>query len=594
MNDTFRDRLDAVVPDPPKPTHWASRAEERGRSRRRRFAMAGSGAALVAVVVAVIAAQLTGAGGAGRAVPAAPTGTHTAPVAVACPADSEAFSEAYRGFPAPVTLPHGAVSLQWCTGGDSPYFSEYAPPEPLTTGLDAWVDTYNALKTPPRTGYACTADASIPGMAILSYADGSRRVLVGMAAGCGEFGGRLGFTTMQEATIAGLQAQRNGREPAAVSPATHGFTPCQTYRSTIPARLEWVTQVAVCTRDAQGGTHAAMVDEAAVPALVADVEQNRTKVTDGGMPDNPVLQLRQANGEFLRLEYSQSLSGYVFRDTEGVWGWVPSQASRRVIAAVGAGTSGSGTPGSPTATSTPSEGTTQACQGAAPTTSTDGTLPAESTQIWFCSTWRFGPAEPLTTGIPEFVASLGTGPGACSPNRSDEWFVALQPDGTSVRLDLPAGDCHPQQRAIETFVRLMTTQREQPGWAPATARAPGKLCLWDTWRTLMPMTPDQATEVRFCDPNGTSVSTDDDIAGRVLTASDRQTVVDDLVLRSTPQASVAPGEVVLVLLRPNGELIWVRAVAGQQHQLTWDDATGRPMVWTPGAESQAVLDRYAR
>ena len=161
---------------------------------------------------------------------------------------------------------------------------------------------------------------------------------------------------------------------------------------------------------------------------------------------------------------------------------------------------------------------------------------------------------------------------------------------------MPAATCHPNPGAIMAFVHLMGEQRSQPGWTPAVTRPPEKLCLWNTWQRLMPMSPDDATEVRHCQQKTSGEITGEEVAGLSLTSSDRTTVLADLIAHSSASTTppTDPGEVVLALLRTNGELIWVRTVAGQEHQLTWEDASGRPMVWTPDAQSQAILDDYAR
>lgn len=567
-----------------------SPAGQRGIARRR-GALIGAGVVLVVVLAVVVATHLLGLGGTKTpAVPAAPTGTHTPGTAITCPDDIASFGEIESS--SPVSLPRGAVSLRWCTFPGDPFLSEYAPPDQLTQGLDAWVDAFNALKTFPRNA-ACTGDWSTPGMAALVYADGSVRRVSGMRAGCGLIGGRMGFSLMRDLTIKALQAQRGDTVPAAVDPAKPplGFAPCSSQQSTIPARLEWVTEAVTCTRDDQGKGHVATVSSDAVPAIVDDLRAHRTKASVSTYGEGPGLFLRQANGEFLRLDFSQRAGLWVMNDGTTAWTWAPDPTSRKAIAAATSEPTGS--------TSTPSEGTTAACSSSSATVAT--TLPADATAVWFCSDWRFGPGEPLTRGMSTFLASLAGTSTTCVPNRADEWFVATRPDGTSTKLLMPVGECHPQQRAVETFVTLMRGQRDPAsGWRTPTVQPPRKLCLWDTWETLMPVTPGEAEQIRYCNLSRKANLTDEDVAGIPLADegslpdSERQTIQLDLMDHSTPAGSLASGEVVLALLRTNGELLWVRKVDGQEHQLTWKDASGRAMVWTPDAQSQAILDAYAR
>jgi hypothetical protein len=547
--------------------------------------------AVAFVLAGVVAAHyLAGTGGpdSDGAVPR-PAGSTGGPhdIMTTCPRDQKSYADNQR-----VTLPLGAISLRWCTGGGDAMMSEYPPPEPLTRGLDAWVTSFNALPTLPRNA-ACTADWSIPGAALLTYPDGTVRMVAGMRAGCGTIGGRRGFEAMRTRTIDALRAQRTALF-GDQAPPSETFKPCTASSSTIPARLEWITGAVVC--EGYPTPTSKQVAGSSMPALLADLRSHHRAAPEGIIPDGPTLHLQQPNGELLVLTFSLTSGVWTFSLDGSQRSWSPDETSRVAIAQASVST----TP--PTATPTPSgsatipsEGTVPACFLPASLAPSSG-LSRGASQVWFCSEWRFGPAEPLVTGLDEFLASTAGGIEPCSPNPQDESFVAVHPDGTAVKLRMPAGGCHPLPGAVTTFVRLMTQQRSAPGWTPAVVAPPQKLCAWDTWQTLMPVRLQDVTQVRFCDQSKVTQDDGSRAAGLVLKPADARTVLDDLAAHSSPwsgSVSTDPtttGRVVLALLRSNGELIWVRAMPGSTTTLVWTDSSGRSMQWTPDAASAKILD----
>ncbi|CAI9401743.1 hypothetical protein [Aestuariimicrobium sp. T2.26MG-19.2B] len=596
---SFRDRLHGLTPRPPSTDDWAARAATTGRARRRtRNAAASAAAPAVVALAAVLATQyLPGIGDGQNAdgrIPATPLPAgSTGPVAAPCPREASDYVDGTT-----ITLPLGAVSLRWCTGGGDAMLSEYPPPEPLTRGLDAWVTAFNALPKLPRDA-ACTADWSIPGAALLTYADGTTRMVAGMRAGCGTIGGRGGFEAMRTRTIDALTAQRTSMFGNQAPPA-ESSQPCAAYGSTIPARLEWITGAVVC--EGYPTPTAKEVASSSLPALLADLRHHHRSAGDGIIADGPTMQLLQANGEMLVLTFSLSSGVWTFSLDGAQRSWSPDEASRVAIAQASTPTTPSAiTPVPPASPTIPSEGTVPACSLPASLAPASG-LPSGATKVWFCSNWRFGPAEPLDTHLDEFLASTGGGIEPCLANPQDESFVAVYPDGTAVKLRMPAGACHPQPRAVTTFVRLMTEQRSAPGWTPTVVAPPQKLCAWDSWQTLMPVRLQDVTQVRFCDLSKVTQDDGSRVAGLVLKPTDAQTLLDDLATHSSPSGSTAPsapqttapgvntGRVVLALLRTNGELIWVRAMPSSTTALTWTDSAGQPMQWTPDAASAAILE----
>lgn len=472
----------------------------------------------------------------------------------------------------------------------------YAPPEPLTVNVGAWVSAFNALK-PVAANQACTADYSSPALALLTYGDGTVRTVAGMAAGCGVIGGRLGFTTMQQLTVDLL---RGARGESWVPPSVP-FTVCGASRSLIPAEIGRVSQAALCERFGASPT-ARMIPQAALNGLRADLEAHLVPVAQPDPADGPELQLYQQNGERLSLQYSTGAARWQLTrwstdrtQPPQYFTWTPSPTTQTALQQAQQGPT-LGPPPSATASPGPSSGGAPEtpCRTAIAQLAEKPTLGA--TQVWFCSDWRYAPPDPLTTRLDQFVLGFERETYECAPRPQDEAFVVAYPDGRLVRIPLPAGKCAQRTNAVRTFQQLLEKQRG-PGFQGEPVTVP-KLCELKQANYLadnvMPMTPRDATVVRFCGYDRAGGLTGDQIDGLPLRPGEVTTVIDDLIARSVKLGGVvdAPKRpVVIVLQRLNGERIWVEAdAAGTYYWSAPGEAT--LYSWQPSAAVKAILDGY--
>lgn len=343
----FGERLGRLVPTAPDTRGWAGRAAATSRRRRQRRRVVGAslGAAAVLVAAVVTINQLGLGNGATQAGPAgtssssrdsSTTAPSRTPVALdpttGCPADQSGYTDqsGHVDQQAVVTLPSGATSLRWCTwDGADQFMGEWAPPEPLTTDLDRWVTTYNALPT-IKPDQACRADWSLPAAALLTYPDGKHQLVAGMRAGCATIGGRIGFEQMRTLTVDLLTQQRG---PDFVPPKV-AFTPCRYSSSTIPGEVARATSAAVCQVRQDGTRVSALVPADQVKALRDDLGSRLTRFQGAPMTDGPQLHLYQANGEMVVLTWATAESAWLWQEPTADfawWVWRPTDPVRAVL-----------------------------------------------------------------------------------------------------------------------------------------------------------------------------------------------------------------------------------------------------------------------
>ena len=596
MNE-LRDQAEGSVPEPLSTGDGGARGAGAEKSWRRGWLVAGVGAVVIVLVIVLVPGWLGQSGGTTAPVATAnPPSANPSGALPACPTDQAAFS----GSMTPLTLPTGAVALRWCTLSEpSGFLAVYPPPEPLTVDVDRFITAFNALKPFPAN-QACTADASTPGLALVTYPDGTSRAVAGMAAGCGVIGGRLGFTQMQQLAVDLLVAARG----PSFAPPTVAFPLCGPGRSVIPADLPKVTRAALCERaGGPGGSPSVReIDPGAIPALRTDIAAHLVRSDGSDAPDGAELQLYQANGERVSLQYSSRTARWQLtrwnedrRVAPEHFTWTPDATSMAAVQAAQRGPTSvpSGSPSASAGTPAPVGSSAATVVDACTAVATPVDKPEPGLlAVTFCSNWRYAPTDVLTTNLDQFLKGFEAETFECAPRPQDEAFVLAYPEGAR-RISLPAARCASRTNAVRTFVSLLAQQRG-PGFQGELVTVP-KLCELKQANSLaenvMPMEVADATLVRVC-PDFSKGQTGDAIDGRLVTPEQAKAVLDDLLAHSKtlPPAIDPPAwPVGLVLQRRNGERIWVHAdPAGTMRWI----ADARWYEWTPSPAVRQILDSY--
>lgn len=184
MNDDITRMLSGVVPDDPDTGSWAETV--RRRDRRRRNGRAAGVLALIAAVV--VPAGIFLANQVDPGIPAEPA-LSTSPPRQNPPPSGEnpcedLLDRMRDGDDVTTTLPSGALPAEptraWLCG--DPQQSWTGPAEPLSTGLDEVVTTFNGFEAAPED-LACTEEYAMRYVAVFDYEDTSH-VVLGELHGC--------------------------------------------------------------------------------------------------------------------------------------------------------------------------------------------------------------------------------------------------------------------------------------------------------------------------------------------------------------------------------------------------------------------------
>ncbi|WP_203568121.1 hypothetical protein [Aestuariimicrobium ganziense] len=476
-----------------------------------------------------------------------------------------------------VEVADDVVSLQWCPVKDSADGATHPPAEVLTTGLDRWVATFNALP-PAKSNMPCLGVGAPSYVYVLAHADGSTQTIVGSRAGCGIIGGRGGASSIEELTLSLFTQQRSAGFTRVAVP----HYPCDPWESLLTPSVDEVDRAVICGwTDGVGPTPDATIGSTQLTALLADLKANTKSGTEDHTQGGLDLQLLAVDGDRLRLH--QTATGeFSWRVGERWYRWMPSPTTLQLLRTVLDESTGSPHP----------------CeQGLARVLPVGQPLPDGPVRVWICGGSRFAPQDALTTRLDDLVAASQS-PTGCARG---EALVAEYADGSRVRL--PAGaDCpgnEPEQPSaagqstlIRTFVRLLGRQRADAGSVPPGGAKEAKFC-FGPQVGLMPVSPATATGTVFCDftpPGGTFEERH--ISGMLLTDAEHRLVVADLVAHSSKDTA-GPGDdpqVVLGLVQPSGDRLQVLRARGRNAPLFWRDPTTLQWYrWTPSADVEKVF-----
>lgn len=562
----FKHRLDALVPSAPADAHrLASAATESAKRRGRRLTGALVAGTMI-VGAGLFAAQfLPGGDGSVTAVPGetgtttpgqSPPPSATVSGAAACPTETPTPETAA------VTLPSGASELRWCTypdpwGGTEPDLNPTAPPEPLTVGVDDWIEAFNTLEAhDPQEG--CAADWAPLATAVLAYPDGTVRSVTGMDAGCHTLGGRLGFAQLRSLTIDLFTRQRVQLPPPAVV-----VEPCKG-TSLLPAHVDELTRAEVCL-PVDGSIVAGEVTDAA--ALIEDLRENRTRGSVAETTGAPRVQFYTPSGESLILAQATDGAAWHWEDHEGLWGWEPSAASQRALAAAAVHIEG--------------QSHEEVCAGSLLAGVTDGAPTPGASRVWMCSWGRFAPLDPLVGDYADAWSSEEVpNHQACSPQHHDEWFIVEYPDGTRNRVDRPKADCGAFPRP-EDFRSQLVRQRAAGDSPEVRAEPLPAPCEAHEQRSFMPVVIVEASEAMWC---ASGVDT-------LLGDSDRALLLADLAANSTEIGGTEPtAELRMALFWPGGDRLWLRD-GGQAQTYHYVTPEGVAYEWVPTPQVLDILER---
>lgn len=481
-----------------------------------------------------------------------------------------------------VTLESGASSLLWCPiAQEWDQHPPHLPTEPLTRGLDEWTRTFNSL---PKvvTGLPC-AGVGRPTLAyVISYPDQTTVTMAGDSGGCSGMGGRADVKQIEDLTLRLFQQQRS----SGFAPPAAQFNACNPSESVFPARFELVTSIALCEWNPDGSA-LGTIDGAAARIIVDELVAR--SIPDDSDPGTVTYQaqLLQPNGERRPLYYDDQHGSFGWQDDAGSWWrWRPTRNSLATLrdALTRSGRSGCRLP-------------------LAEVLPPGSALPVRPTKVWYCSHTRHAPIDPLTSHLDEMVAATAKFT-RCVQGES---LLAEYRDGTRLRLLLGDPTCTevlsetaPAPTVAAAFVRLLAQQRAAADQIPSAIPPPpaqeGGLCE-TALRSIMPVTPQQATGTVFCDVSKRTLITPREDEGIAFSSDDHRVLVRELLAGSRPVTTGAPRvqdlRPKLGLVLPSRDRLWVWELKGDP-QLYWVDPTTRTwLAWLPSPDLVAVFDHYA-
>lgn len=374
----------------PEPTDGDWAADARHRHRRRQVGtVAVAAVAGVAVIGAPLAINVLQDNGPQYATPATssaapaptaspssgdPTGPSVSPATTAadiCPAAQD-----YVG----TDLPEGAVQL-WLCGEDVEMGGRAGPPEPLTTGVDEAIATYNALefRDPDQ---ACTMEYTLAYTVIAEYPDGTRKAVQGELHGCRNVGDRAGGDQFFE-TLQDLWEGQRESTPAPELELTADEA-CNAPGTIMPTRPTGSVAGYLCQGTDPGAATGVELSDELLDQLLADLETRGVagSVPFFELPPEPHLTLLNAYGEpFVLTRHTNGL----YQAGELVWRPSPELAAE--LEAL----SPSGNP-SPSDPSRPAMPVRDSCLD--PAAIAADTPPDQADWVGICPT-RDGVAEPI-------------------------------------------------------------------------------------------------------------------------------------------------------------------------------------------------------